>query len=343
MKFIVIAEKIGILLPDAMASAPIKYIADEFREFLQDRFDGEPIAEIKLLSSLIKPYDATLLLDGRLYIKDNTFYVQSGGTWFTINPREETFQISVSPESDGIAVVNALEALLNYYMPIHGLTFLHTASYILDGKVCAIHAFGGSGKSETMLHALYNGADFISDDLAVFNIDGQIYPYPRKISLHGYEFADDELERFSLNKCHYKRLQWLKNHPNRITNRLCERWKREFYIRFPYYSITGRKTPTKLYDIDAHYWLESKGKTEITEFCRDAFLERMKFCMQNEFCSYINYDGYLSATLPFWKQIRLRYECCLNEILGKIDIQGASINGTDYSGMFKTINDKMKI
>lgn len=342
MKYIVIAEKIGVLLPNSLDAAPIKYITDEFRDFLQDSFDKELIAEISTNHTIANPFDATLLLDGRLYIKDNVFYVQSGGTWFTITPKLNSFQICVSPMSDGVAVAGALEALLNYYMPIYGLTFLHTASYIIDSKVCAIHAFGGSGKSETMLHALYNGADFISDDLAVFNIEGQIYPYPRKISLHGYEFTDEELERYSLNKSHYKRLQWLKAHPGRITNRLYERWKREFYIRFRYYDVTGCKTLNRFYDVSTHYWLEAKGKTFISELNHDFFVQRMKFCMQNEFCSYINYNGYFEAVLPFWKTIQKRYSDCLNLILDKIKIKGASIDNIAYSDMQKLIKEDMK-
>lgn len=341
MSFIVIADKVGVQIPNNLSSIPIKYLFEEFKDFLRDTFEEEPIAEILTLSSLVKPSDATLLLDGRLYVKNNEYFVQSGGAWFSITPKFETFKISVSPTSDGIAVVNALEALLNYYMPIYGLTFMHTASYIKNGKVCAIHAFGGSGKSETMLHALYNGADFISDDLAIFNIDGQIYPYPRKISLHGYNFSETELEMFSLNKKHYKLIQWLKNHPGRITNRLYERWKREFYIRFSYHEITRNTTPNKFYDVDSHYWLESKGVNGISAYNHNDFCNRMIFCMQNEFCSYINYNGYFGATLPFWEDVKQRYLECLNNILKSISVKRASIDECSYSKIQDLISRDM--
>lgn len=333
MKYINIGNRISV---EIHGEAPIQNaISNEFSELVSVSVHYDIIGKIffsKVRLSL--PNDAILLLDKRLYYNEDAVFVLSGKSCHECRLEARQFLITVDSNSDISVVVDLLQALLNYYMPLFGMTFLHTAAFRINEKVCAIHAFGGSGKTETMLQALYDGAEFISDDLAIFNEKGEIYPYLRKISLHGYKFSDEELNRFGLNKYHYRRLNWLERHPNRITNYLFQRWRWEFHIKLDYKTITGKKIELKFYDVDNHYWLDSNGTTEISDMDKVLFVKKMEFCMQNEFCGYINYCGYFSTIIPFWQDMVTKYDELLERILGSIDnLKNAQIHNEEYIKM----------
>ena len=341
MKYINIGNRISVELH---GEAPIQNaISNEFSELVSVSVHYDIIGKFFFSKEhLSLPNDAILLLDKRLYYNEDAVFVLSGKSCHECRLEARQFLITVDSNSDISVVVDLLQALLNYYMPLFGMTFLHTAAFRVNDKVCSIHAFGGSGKTETMLQALYDGAEFISDDLAVFNEKGEIFPYPRKISLHGYKFTDDELSRFGMNKSHYRRLNWLKRHPNRITNFLYRRWKWEFHIKIDYKTITGKSTAMKFYNVDYHFWLDSNGKAGISEMDKVLFAKKIKFCMQNEFCAYINYNGYFSTIIPFWKDIEARYNELIGRITSTIDsIENAKISNEEYTKMKDMIYKKI--
>lgn len=332
MKYINFGNKVSV---ESQGEAPIiNTISNEFSELISTSVHYDIIGRIFFSRvRLSLPSNAVLLLDKRLYYNENAVFVLSGESCHECHLEEKEFSITVDSNSDASVVVDLLQTLLNYYMPLFGMTFLHTAAFRINDKVFAIHAFGGSGKTEIMLQALYDGAEFLSDDLAIFNEKGEIFPYLRKISLHGYKFSDEEVTRYGLNKYHYRRLNWLKRHPNRITNYLFQRWKWEFYIKFDYKTITSKKTEIKFYNVDYHYWLDSNGKTEISAMDKLLFVKKMEFCMQNEFCGYINYSGYFSTIIPFWQDIIYRYEAVLIDLFSHINILRATINSDDYKDL----------
>ena len=311
-----------------------------FHSMLQEEKAGAVVGRVKAVDTIEKPASAYLLHDGKLYADGHTFYVKDGATFIKCEPHEEDFDIEVTAQTDSLTLADLLQALLNYYMPAHGLIFLHTASYLTVNQGVAIHAFGGTGKTEVMLHALrHHNADFISDDLAIFNTEGQIFPYPRPIALHGYPFTDEDLEFYGLNVRTYKRMMWAKQRSGRFCNYLYQRYRGRFHIKFDYTKITGRETPMKFYDIDKHIWMETGEKTEKFAISSEDFARKMSFCMANEFRAYIDYDGWFGAVLPFWAEKRKLHDEALNQVVSHMQIQGMKIQGTHYGDAFEKITE----
>lgn len=64
-----------------------------------------------------------------------------------------------------------------------GLTFVHAGAVVCDGRGLVLPGVSHAGKS-TLVKALVDaGAVYYSDDFAVIDGDGQLHPYPRRLSL----------------------------------------------------------------------------------------------------------------------------------------------------------------
>lgn len=330
MSFLVFSDRCSISLYGA--NKAISVIKAEFSDMLINSVCNLPIiGRIRSVDNISIPKSSTLLCDGCLYYDDSVFYIKSGGTIISCFVSTLDFEIQLCDNSDTFAAIGLLQAMINFYIPRYGLVFLHTASFSFNNKVYAIHAFGGTGKTEVMMKALFDGADFISDDLAIFDCDGNIYPYPRKIALHDYPFSNSELLFFGLNNRMYNIKEKLKDCKGRLSSRLYHRLRKKFNIKFHYSKITKRKTDLKFYHVDYHYWMETSSSSYVFSLSNDDFYRRMMFCMQNEFSTYINYDGYYGAVLPFWKSIREQYFNVLECVLTKMSVNGIKICNKNYS------------
>ena len=336
MEYILLANKIAIGIHGE--NDAIRYVKSELRDYIKSESQGIPIiGNMVNDDSLTIPLNLHLLLDGRLFYNENVFYIKSGGEYIVCKPQEKYFEIITSKGADGHALLGLLQALLNYYMPSMGLLFLHTAAFKYKNRIYAIHAFGGTGKTEVMLCALRNGADFISDDLAIYDSYGQIYPYTRSISLHDYPYTDDDLQFYGLSRRWYQIMRLVKDKKDRISQRLYSRLRGHYNIRFHYKRITCRETVLQFYPVDQNYWMETSDKTEFIEISNNAFFRKMEFCMQNEFRSYIDYDGYFGCILPFWNNLRNVHRDFLIKVLSKMDIEAININGQHYDEVFQLI------
>ncbi len=68
-----------------------------------------------------------------------------------------------------------------------GQTFMHASSLEKDGRAVALLAWGGIGKTTSMLKfVLEDGWRFLSDDLGILDADGLLHRSPKHMQVYGY-------------------------------------------------------------------------------------------------------------------------------------------------------------
>ena len=110
----------------------------------------------------------------------------------------------VSP--DGAGLISALPSgppwrstrlLASQVFPLlallHGREVLHAGAAVLDGRLVAVTAPSGTGKSSTIAHLIVGGGDFFADDALALTVDADTggivaHPGPRLLSI-----ADEQL------------------------------------------------------------------------------------------------------------------------------------------------------
>lgn len=103
----------------------------------------------------------------------------------------ECTTIWVTPKSDPTKVfVNILEPILRIKLLFLDQTVLVHASGIADpGGALLFPAWGGTGKTNLLLHFLLKGISIYGDDLVPLTSEGVVLPYPKPINLFDYNLA----------------------------------------------------------------------------------------------------------------------------------------------------------
>lgn len=335
MTYLVFANACAVQVDDTKTIALIAYLKDEFVFHCFEQPNELPIVGIvQIKDSVACPDSAVLLHDKRLYTDGDVLYCKDGDSVVRIHLTKEQFTLEVDKNTNGGLLVLVMQTLLNWYMAPYGVTFLHTAAFKYDGKVFAIHGFGGAGKTEVMIDALERGAQYISDDLAIFDAEGRIYPYLRKISLHDYHFTEYQLDCFHLDKSRYHLMCRCQNRKGRISQYLYQRYRGRFNISVHHTAISPAINIIPVNDglyVDLNYWLDASSATTFQSIKKDLFVKKITFCMANEFRAYLDFDGYLGIVYDFWQEKKESYNQLLSSILEKIDIKGLSIKTGHYA------------
>jgi hypothetical protein len=88
-------------------------------------------------------------------------------------------------------VYNAFDYLAQSCQVDHDQTFMHASSLERNGKALALLAWGGIGKTTSMLKlVLEDGWRFLSDDLGVLDADGVVSRSPKKMQIYGYNLVN---------------------------------------------------------------------------------------------------------------------------------------------------------
>jgi hypothetical protein len=93
----------------------------------------------------------------------------------------------VAEPCSGVEVLRALEHHLRIWVSVlapHCL-LVHAGVVVWDGRAVVLPGPSGSGKSSLVLALVRAGAAFSSDDVAVIDPDGQVWPWPRPLRLRG--------------------------------------------------------------------------------------------------------------------------------------------------------------
>jgi hypothetical protein len=92
-----------------------------------------------------------------------------------------------------------------------GQTFVHASSLERNGKAIALLAWGGIGKTTSMLKlVLEDGWRFLSDDLGVIDRDGVLHRSPKHMQIYGYNLLGQQpiADAFFKERSLADRLSW---------------------------------------------------------------------------------------------------------------------------------------
>jgi hypothetical protein len=92
-----------------------------------------------------------------------------------------------------------------------GQSYLHASAFERHGKAVAIMAWGGIGKTTTLLKiVLEMDWNFLSDDLGLVNSHGEIYRSPKKMQIYAYNLKNQLhlQDRLMRNRPLADRLSW---------------------------------------------------------------------------------------------------------------------------------------
>jgi len=94
-------------------------------------------------------------------------------------------QLLVARTENLADALNELESQFHFDVALRALPFLFVHAGVVGWKGGAIVLPGrsGSGKSTLVTELLAAGAEYYSDEYAVFDSEGRVYPYPKSLSL----------------------------------------------------------------------------------------------------------------------------------------------------------------
>jgi hypothetical protein len=119
-----------------------------------------------------------------------------------------------------------IEPLLNLILQKIGCTFLHASAVFEKGAVTVLMGWRGTGKTNAILRE-FESKEIWSDDLAILDSEGYVYPYLRPIRLYSYNL---EL----LNP------EYLKEHRLKFRRYLTPPWRPVHYLPLLDKSSKGR-------------------------------------------------------------------------------------------------------
>ena len=334
MSYLNIANRFCIIVAGGNDSCAIRYLLSELKHHI-----GEYLVHLPIIGTV--DYDASLnlpdhyveLRKGVLFETDDALFISNKSNILRIKAQPECFQVTVGQKADKALAFFTVEMLIRYYAPIFDLVFLHTGSFIWKEKVCAVSAFGGVGKTEVMLKALENGAKFISDDFAIFNSKGQVFPYTKSIFLCEYPY-----NQYMIEKTRRSKLLWLIKafcdyHPNSFTTRISNILEARYFGIKIDYSVLSDETPLQFYDVDSFYWVYSSSRTGEMAVNKSEFVKCMTLCLDIESRRYFDYDGYLRLKFPFLERNKERRNSIIAEISNRVEIVGLTVRDRDFDDL----------
>ena len=75
----------------------------------------------------------------------------------------------------------------------NGASFIHASAFEVNGKALLLPAWGGVGKTSTLLKAVLDGkANFVTDDHAIIDSSGTVHTYTLPIHLYSYHINNNK-------------------------------------------------------------------------------------------------------------------------------------------------------
>lgn len=314
-------------------------ILDEYHSMLLGASETLPIVgDVIVDESLELPSGAVELRKGILYETSEDLYLHSATSIIKLALSPESFRIVLGSKADADIAFFTLEMLVRIYAPLFNLVFLHTGAFIYEGRVITVSAFGGVGKTEVMLYALERGAKFISDDFAILNAKGEVFPYTKKIYLCEYPYTETMLRRLHKSKWLYRLKTFCLHHPGRFKSHVAD-WleSRYFGVKLDYTDITATETSAQFYPISDFYWAESSDETKTSFISKEDFVKKMSLCLDIESRRYFDYDGYLRLKYPFLETHKEKQRDVLTSIAKNVEVKAVTVRGRDFDDLAQLI------
>jgi hypothetical protein len=268
----------------------------------------------------------------------DNLYIGRGSAIIKLNATPEAFNLEIGDGADCEVTFFTLEMLIRFYIPKYGIIFMHTAGFILDNKVTVINAFGGVGKTEVMLGALEKGAQFIADDFAIFDEEGRVFPYTKRIYLCEYPYTEHMLRRVGKSRHLYNLKRFCEKRHDPISIRVSARLESSYFgIKIDYRDVTDKDTEFKYYSPDYFYWVDNSDQTGLSDVSSDCFSGKMKLCLDIESRRYFDYEGYLRLKYPFLNEYKSAQSAIIDSIAKKSAVRGLTIRNHHFDELISLV------
>jgi hypothetical protein len=91
----------------------------------------------------------------------------------------------VAPPAAADVAIESLDAKVRLHIAQHapGWTFVHAGAVAVEGRAIVIPGRSFAGKTTLVRALIEQGADYLSDEYAVFDPEGLVHPYPKPLSI----------------------------------------------------------------------------------------------------------------------------------------------------------------
>jgi len=310
-----------------------RYLDYEFFLFKVEncKTDLPLIGILKADSKILIPVKSSILINEVLYYFNDSFYYKNGRSFIKLTLCEERFIIDYNPNSEPFIVFYFTEICIRFFCALYNVVFLHASAFIYNGSTYLVNAFGGVGKTNLLLDALFKKGIFLADDLIAIDRDLNLYAYPKRINLLYYNFIykPELLKVVKHTWCYFKLLMLINNLNKRtfiyrfIGWRLLAKLERKLNVKLDYRAITQEETPKYPLKIDNFYWMErSDFKTGFFEVSAQDYCNKMSLCLSLESSYYVDFDRVLPAFNETVEKLKEMQKELIESIAGKIKIKG---------------------
>ena len=304
------------------------------------------IGEIFIVKKVVIPKDATVLLNEKLYIHQESIFFKNSNNILKINIQDKSFLLEVEDKFDDFAIFYVSEILMRYYATSYNIVFIHASSFKYKDKSYIINSFGGTGKTNLLLDALTNNGIYLSDDLTAIDKNGNIYPYLKRINLlyYNFDYKNSLIEKLNLSINKMKIINFI-NKINKnsylyklIIFRIEWKLKNNLNVKTDYKLISGNETLKSTYKCDKFIWLErTEHVTEKFSIDMDYIKDRMHLCLELENTSFLDFDRFFNLLSPKFYKLKQKQTDIINGLSQNNNFIPLKKKTNDELGLFNLI------
>ncbi|SMG43632.1 hypothetical protein [Arenibacter troitsensis] len=208
-----VAQRINVSVYGTVNSS-----CESFLKMIYHNFDNTieaPKYHLKInVSDVIPKIKKTVELGKDAFYDENTLVLKSGHYFIRDSEKSLTVGIPTKVKRGRIPFKRTtpgrhitdeiIEPLLQLLLLNCNATFVHASSIYKDGKVDVLMGWRGTGKTNAILKDMSKN-NIWSDDLAIIDNHGYVYPYLRPIRIYSYNIPLLDPEYISKHKLKFKR------------------------------------------------------------------------------------------------------------------------------------------
>ncbi len=327
-----IANRFNIVHEAIQKDSVYRHLQNEYKDYLTDDCSQVPtIGYVKEFCSDIIPLQYRELVKGLLYEDESYLYFKSNNKFIRINLNNDFFEISYTAGVDEGTVFHLMEVATRIYAHKYGIDFFHASAFEYNNQVYMLNGFGGSGKTEIMVNALFKGASYISDDLVIINENAEIFPYTVSIPIRWGAINMPFVRRVKVSPRIYNICKYCAQKNGRITRRIYGRlaWK-HLLGDYSHSKLTDARTDMHFYTVNHCFWIQTSLKDDRFSFSNEEFYRYMNLCLENESRKYADLEGFFNLKFPQISILKRNREELRKEICAKLHIQAIGIAERDY-------------
>lgn len=166
------------------------YLQTEFSDGWHRGTSTHPLVIVRFKT--IRPVTPIRFIGARACTNHDRFFLRDPhGALLEINFSEFDqplpLHVTAEPTISVRFLLQALEHFCRALAPKKNCLFIHASGFALDDRAVLIPAWAHTGKTNTLLSFLKAGAEYYGDDWCIV-AGGQLFAYPKRLNLFGYNF-----------------------------------------------------------------------------------------------------------------------------------------------------------